>query len=519
MQLKQTYNNSVDYSGGGHRYDHGERYNHSPNTVKAMESIPYTLYYGTFIDTPELGEIRIRTKTLVGVNSNGEIDFVDSDVDDTGAASILLYFRQHYPNYTSVQSHFKYVDISKNPTQFFFPGFIDTHIHSSQYPNIGIGLNMPLLEWLKTYTFSLENSFKLDNMKVVKDIYTKVIKKTLNNGTTCASYFTTIDADTTKVFGDLLLDYGQRGFVGKVCMDHNGDYPDYEETEHACLDSMDELIKYFGGKNPHEETLIKPIITPRFAPVCSRSLLKKLGKLSIDNKLPIQTHISENKGEIKLVQKLFPEFNDYASVYDSHDLLSNSTILAHAVHLTKPERKMIQNKKCSISHCPTSNTFIASGEAPVKQYLYKDKINVGLGTDISGGFDPLILGIVRQSILVSHHLSMKTGSNFDKLSLNDALFMGTQGGAIAVGLQKEIGTFDYNKKFDAQLIDLNGMNSNMDLFDWQIPNKSDKPEDLHTKIINLLNKWVFSGDDRNCIKVYVNGRTVVDKSNHWVLVN
>lgn len=508
-----------------HHYGH-----HDKSQVKAMESIPYTLYLGTFIDTPTLGEIRIRTNMLVGVNNQGIIDFIkeadkeeatDKSNDDKATAiSLIDYFRNNYKHYHQIKSNFKFVDNSKNPYQFYFPGFIDTHIHSSQYPNIGIGLNIQLLDWLKTYTFPLENSFNDENLKMVVDVYSKVIKKTLINGTTCASYFTTIDKNTSKLFGDLLLKFGQRGFVGKVCMNCNNDYPEYEETEAECLLAMDDIIEYFDVKNPDEERLIKPIITPRFAPVCTRSLLKKLGNMSVTKNLPIQTHISENENEIELVKKLFPECLNYASVYDDHNLLQESTILAHGVHLRPKECKLIKEKNCSISHCPTSNTFIASGEAPVKNYLYNHKINVSLGTDISGGFEPSILGIIKQSILVSHHLSMKTGNNFDKLSLNDALYMSTQGGAIAVGLPDLIGTFDMGKKFDSQLIDLNCINSSVDLFDWQAPDlKNDDDYDLNIKFNILLNKWVFSGDDRNCNKVYINGRLIVDKSNDWVLVH
>ncbi|CAH6723877.1 probable guanine deaminase [[Candida] jaroonii] len=487
--------------------------------MKAVETIPYTLYKGTFIDTPELGELRIRFNCLVGVNQQGVIDFIKEQDQITAKydwkqytgrykhekereADIQMFLDNH-----GRENYFNYIKIEDN--KFIFPGFIDTHIHSSQYPNVGIGLNIQLLDWLKIYTFPLENSFKMDNLQLVNDIYTKIIKKTLGCGTTCASYFTTIDNETSKIFGDLLLSFGQRGFVGKVCMNHNDDYPEYQQEEKHCVEDIKHLKQYFDSKNPDNEDLVKPIITPRFAPVCSRSLLTKLGKLSQDEKLPIQTHISENKGEIDLVKKLFPECSNYANVYDNHNLLQESTILAHAIHLSKEECKLIKEKNCSISHCPTSNTFIASGEAPVKKYLYHDKINVSLGTDISGGWDPSILSIIRQSILVSHHLSMKSGNNFDKLSLNDGLFMSTQGGAIAVGLQETIGTFDIGKRFDSQVIDL--QTGNLDLFHWQLVNDDDNNDDKKLKMLNLLNKWVFCGDDRNCSSVFVNGRKVVSK--------
>ena len=492
---------------------------------KTSSSIPYTLYHGTFIHTPQLGNRVIISNGLIGVNHQGIIDFIDDDFNHH-QNHCINHFQQNYPAFDSVKSNFRFIDTSNNPTQFYFPGFIDTHIHSSQYPNIGIGLNIQLLDWLNTFTFPLEKSFNEKNITTAIDIYTKIINKTLANGTTCASYFTTIDTITTKIFGKLMMDLGQRGFVGKVCMNHNSEDEEYEECEGETMESMKELIRYFkllneevgGGSrhddddgNDHDNPLIKPIITPRFAPVCTRLLLKKLGALAVEENLPIQTHISENKNEINLVKKLFPECNNYASVYDDHDLLQSSTILAHGVHLTDEECSLIREKNCSISHCPTSNTFISSGEAPVRNYLYEKKINVALGTDVSGGFDASILGIIRHAILVSNHLSMKSGKVSDKLTLNEALYMATQGGAEAVGLPNKIGSFEIGKKFDCQLIDLGSMNSNIDLFDWQIPEKSDPVEELQFKLDNLLNKWVFCGDDRNCQKVYVNGRVVVDK--------
>lgn len=46
-----------------------------------------------------------------------------------------------------------------SPKQFLIPGLIDTHIHGPQYPNIGLGYDLPLLDWLDKYTFPLEQKF------------------------------------------------------------------------------------------------------------------------------------------------------------------------------------------------------------------------------------------------------------------------------------------------------------------------------------------------------------------------
>jgi len=495
-------------------------------SIKAVAPIPYTLYYGTFIHTPTLNNLDISFNTLVGVSSDGVIDYIYKEYNplDHEGESPIEFFQLRS---SSSSKEIKFIDLSQDYTKFFFPGFIDTHIHASQFPNIGIGLDTPLLDWLNKYTFPLENRFcndtadnggndALKKLEFAKQVYTRVIQRTLMNGTTCASYFTTIDPETTNYFAELLLVLGQRGFVGKVCMDCNDPYPKYQESLDDCVNSMTKIVDHLEEVNPVHESLVKPIITPRFAPVCSREMLTYLGNLSKEKKLPIQTHISENKLEIELVAKLFPDCESYSQVYNKYNLLNQSTILAHCIHLSPQECQLIADKKCSVSHCPTSNTFISSGEAPVRKYLYDYNINVSLGTDVSGGFDSSILHIIKHAILVSHHLSMKPGVESEatdcKLSLTEGLYMSTMGGAKAVGLQDQIGSFEKGKKFDCQLIDLTSSRVvSTDVFPWQVPSNIDTADAKYDKMIDLLGKWVFSGDDRNCVGVWCNGRQVVDK--------
>lgn len=71
----------------------------------------------------------------------------------------------------SKKSEFREVRLSE--TQFFLPGFIDTHIHAPQVPNIGLGLDKPLMDWLNAYTFPIETQYKDDAF--AKHVYEKVI--------------------------------------------------------------------------------------------------------------------------------------------------------------------------------------------------------------------------------------------------------------------------------------------------------------------------------------------------------
>lgn len=280
--------------------------------------------------------------------------------------------------------------------------------------------------------------------------------------------------------------------------------PDYYRDESAATALADTRsnIAHIVSIDP-TNALITPIITPRFAPSCSSELMHSLGALQKETNLPVQTHISENKKECALVAEMFPEHKSYTHVYDDHGLLGPKTILAHAVHLSEEEVDLIKKREGKISHCPASNSAITSGTAKVRMLLEKG-IEIGLGTDMSGGYSPSILEAVRQALLVSRHVAME-GDDNTKLSIEEVLYLGTKGGAKVVGLEEKIGCFAVGMEWDAQLIGLGSVDAEdgvdtgpVDIFGWETWDER-------------VAKWVFNGDDRNTMKVWVRGRLVHER--------
>jgi len=280
--------------------------------------------------------------------------------------------------------------------------------------------------------------------------------------------------------------------------------PDYyrDVSAESALSDTRETISHIASIDP-TNALITPILTPRFAPSCSSELMHGLGALQKETNLPVQTHISENKKEIALVKELFPEHTSYTHVYDDHGLLGPKTILAHAIHLSEEEVDLIKKRDGKISHCPASNSAITSGTAKVRMLLDKG-IEIGLGTDMSGGYSPSILEAVRQALLVSRHVAME-GDDNTKLSIEEVLYLGTKGGAKVVGLEDKIGSFGVGMEWDAQLIGLGSVDVKdgadtgpVDIFGWESWDER-------------VAKWVFNGDDRNTMKVWVKGRLVHER--------
>lgn len=236
----------------------------------------------------------------------------------------------------------------------------------------------------------------------------------------------------------------------------------------------------------------------------------KLVDLAQCYELALESHIDENLQEIERTLKLHPNIKTYAAIYDSLGYLTDKTILAHGVHLTDEEVELLAKRGTSIAHCPNSNTSIRSGMCDVKR-LIENGIRVGLGTDISAGYKISILDVMRDALAVSLHLYfMKTqtiqgtgrvvdpsGENqkYQPLTYKQGFFLATLGGARALDMEDEIGNFCAGKDFDALLIEMS-------------PPKYFKNLTSKENFEQLLQKFVYTGDDRNILKVFVHGKQV-----------
>ncbi|TGO86543.1 hypothetical protein BPOR_0294g00050 [Botrytis porri] len=426
------------------------------------------VFHGTFVHCKTLTDLEILHDTYVFVDEHGVIVKILSG-DGTGDARDLREDVRELGWDTDVNDEreiFEYVNSSEDQhgqhgeERFFFPGFIDTHIHAPQYPNSGLFGSSTLLNWLDTYTFPLEAS--LSALPKARAIYSRVIQRTLSHGTTTAAYYATIHVESTNLLADLCLQKGQRALVGRCCMDSDsGANPDYyrDDNPTQSLERTQECISHCENIDP-DRKLITPILTPRFAPSCTPQLMSSLGKIAREKDLPIQTHISENRSEIQWVKGLFPECDSYTDVYDKCSCLTPKTILAHAVHIGEDEAALIRERGSGIAHCPVSNSALTSGMARVR-WMIDRGLNVGLGTDVSGGFSASVLSAAREASCVSRCAAAGIGASGnlngnerDTLSVPEVLCLATMGGAKVVGMEDKIGGFEVGKVWDAQLIGL-----------------------------------------------------------------
>lgn len=334
--------------------------------------------------------------------------------------------------------------------------------------------------------------------------------------TTTCSYYSSLHLDATKILAaachakggrlciccnaQLITQTGQRALVGKVNMDSH--CPDYyrDESAEVSLAQTKEYVEYV--RNTLKSKIVHPVITPRFAICCSPELLEQLGEYVKQENLHMQTHLSENKGEIDFTMSLYPDDESYTHIYANRGILSNKTILAHCCHLSKDEVELIKRYNSGISHCPTSNFNLRSGITDVNELLIDGMTKIGLGSDCSGGYEVGILQSLRTASTASKTLSI-VHNKAAYLNLDKLFYLATLGGARVLDLDKQIGNFVVGKQFDALVVNPY-TSSNKALIDSvKQPNISQLD-----KLKRNFERWLFAGTAANLQYVFVDGKNV-----------
>ncbi len=120
-------------------------------------------------------------------------------------------------------------------------------------------------------------------------------------------------------------------------------------------------------------------MTPRFAVSCTEACLRGARHLADDyDGVMIHTHASENRGEIETVEDETGRRN--IQWLDEVGLTGEDVVLAHCVWTDESERELLAETGTNVTYCPSSNMKLASGVAPVPDYLDRG-INVALGND------------------------------------------------------------------------------------------------------------------------------------------
>lgn len=340
----------------------------------------------------------------------------------------------------SIRKKYKFEKSVGSKSAVISPGFIDCHMHSFQIATKGLTSDKSLLDWLKKI-WKWEGSMTREQARACAQL---AYLEMLSSGVTTFVDYTSV-RHTAEAF-EAAREFGMRGNIGKTLMDRNSP-SELQETTDEALKETERLIRKYDGAAGGR---LRYMITPRFGITCSDELLLECKKLAGKYGVMITTHAHENKGEVEADKK------NYGTTAIKHfkklGLLGPNLLLVHCVWLSPDEMSLLAKTKTKVAHCPDSNMMLASGIADVPGMLRKG-IAVGLGSDMGAYYN---MSIFDQMRLASLMQKVKT-LNPLALGYVDAFGLATVGGAKAVGLEKEIGSLEKNKKADIVLLDTKNM--------------------------------------------------------------
>ena len=248
--------------------------------------------------------------------------------------------------------------------------------------------------------------------------------------------------------------------------------------------SLAETITMYDRWNGKADGRISVWFGPRSLGACSKALYEKIAEEAAKRKAGITMHLCEVKEDLQYARRKFKK--SPVGFANEVGLLTPRTVLAHTVWLTDRDIATLSKTRTNVSHCPSSNTKLASGIARVPEML-KNGVNVAMGCD--GGPSNNSYDMIRE---------MKLAAYIHKVRLSDpmtmpaetVLKMATVHGARAIGMEGKLGTLEPGKLADIVLVNLDSVD--------MVPNN------------NHVSDLVYAGSGTDVDTVIVDGRVIME---------
>jgi 5-methylthioadenosine/S-adenosylhomocysteine deaminase len=312
------------------------------------------------------------------------------------------------------------------------PGLINTHTHAPMVLYRGLADDLALMDWLQKYIFPAEA--KTLSPAFVRTGTRLAALEMIRSGTTTYAdmyYFEEEIARATK-------EAGLRGVLGQTVIE----FPVADaKTPADALVRAEAFIKQFVN-----DELITPAVAPHSVYTLDAATLSRTHDLAAKYDIPLLIHLGETQDEIRMSldrHKMRP-----VALLDKLGFWSPRVIAAHGVWINDDEIAVLKKNNVGVSHNPESNMKLASGTAPVQQYL-KAGVALGLGTDGAASNNDLDMFEAMRQAAFLHKLA---SGDPRAVSAQAVLEMATIGGARVIGRADRLGSLEVGKLADVLVV-------------------------------------------------------------------
>jgi 5-methylthioadenosine/S-adenosylhomocysteine deaminase len=312
------------------------------------------------------------------------------------------------------------------------PGLVNVHCHSPMTLFRGASEDVDLAVFLRDILWPREAKLTYG------DVYwgmSLACAELLSHGvtTTCEMYF------VEEAMVDAVVHAGSRCVVTPGVIDAPG-------WEHlgSWQERLDSVLAFHDEhRRQHERVEIG--IAAHGAYSLSLDALEALAGAARQRGALVHIHVAETRQEGRELEERHGK--TVPAILDGIGFFDGRVLAAHCVWLTEDDRRLLAERDVAIAHCPTSNAKLASGVAPLADWLARG-IRVGIGTD--GPSSNNDLDLWEESRLAALVARIQTDRP-DAISASETLALATRGGAAALG-RDDIGVLEPGRWADMVLV-------------------------------------------------------------------
>jgi 5-methylthioadenosine/S-adenosylhomocysteine deaminase len=320
--------------------------------------------------------------------------------------------------------------------QIVLPGLINTHGHAPMVLFRGLGSDLNLMDWLQQYIFPAEA--KSVTPAFVRTGTQLAALEMIRSGTTTFADMYYFEEEVARAASEA----GLRGVLGRTIIKFPA--PDAKTPEEGLARTEKFLTQWKG------HALITPAVAPHALYTLEAATLKACRALADKHQVPLIIHLAETRAEIDAALTLA---NATPTQYlQGVGLWGPRTLAAHGVWVSPEDMTLLKAAGVAVSHNPESNMKLASGTAPVVDYL-EAGITVGLGTDGAASNNDLDMF---EAMRFAAFLQKHARNDPRALPAPAVLDMATRNGAVALGLGAQVGSLEVGKRADIIMVDTRG---------------------------------------------------------------
>lgn len=325
--------------------------------------------------------------------------------------------------------------------KYIMPGFVNTHVHTSQQISRGVGDDVDFITWLH------ERMWPFESNMTEEDSYISTLMCCLELIRSGVTSFAEPGGQFVSGMARAVKESGIRGKLAKSVMDCGEGLP--KVWQRTMEEELSTQLKDFEAFHNTADGRVQVWFGLRTIYNNTDELIVRTKELADKHQVGVHMHVAEAKSEVEYVKEKYGE----PTVTHLHRLgvLDKNLLAVHTVWLTDEEVDLFKEYDVKVSHNPASAMRVL-GFAKIPRML-KKKICVSIGTD--GASSNNRMDMVDEMWLTSLiHKGWRLDSTV--VPSEDILCMATKNGARALLDEQVYGSLEAGKKADLIIINPHG---------------------------------------------------------------